>query len=114
MARTTRVSTVTVGLLAAVISSNISRAFATDDCLVQPNRQAAPGEHWYYRSDPPNNRKCWHIGESGTKLPQEAPVTPTSHPALLQAEHASSTRPEQPDEQRARPTNQAESGPFEE
>jgi hypothetical protein len=113
MVRTAYVSTVAVGLLAAVISSNIKWAFATDDCLAEPNRQAAPGEHWYYRSDPANNRKCWHIGESGIKPPQEAPVTPTSYPAL-QAQHAPSTRPEQPDEQRELPTNQAESGPFEE
>jgi hypothetical protein len=40
MARTTFVSMVAVGLLAAVISSNI-RAFATDDCLAEPNRQPA-------------------------------------------------------------------------
>ena len=113
MARTTFVSMVAVGLLAAVISSNI-RAFATDDCLADPNRQPAPGEHWYYRSDPANNRKCWHIGESGIKPPQEAPVTPTSYPALLQAQHAPPTRPEQPDEQGELPTNQAESGTFEE
>jgi hypothetical protein len=36
MARTTYVLAVAVGLLAAVISSNINGAFAIDDCLVQP------------------------------------------------------------------------------
>jgi hypothetical protein len=104
---------VAVGLLAAVISFTI-RAFATDDCLAEPNRQPAPGEHWYYRSDPANNRKCWHIGEPGIKPPQEAPVTSTSYPALLQAQHVPSTRPEQRDEQRELPTNQLEIGTFEE
>jgi hypothetical protein len=74
-------------------------------CLAEPNRQAAPGEHWYYRSDPANNRKCWHVGESGIKSPREAPVASTSYPASLQAH----TRPEQPDEQRELPTNQVES-----
>jgi hypothetical protein len=74
----------------------------------------AQGEHWYYRSDPANNRKCWYIGESGIKPPQETPVTPTSNPALLQVQHAPSTPPEQPNEQRELPTNQAESGKFEE
>ena len=108
MARTTYVPVVAAGLLAAVIAFSINGAFATDDCLVQPNRQLAPGEHWYYRSDPANNRKCWHIGESGAKVPQEAPVTPTSYPASLQAQNAPSTQPEQPDEQRELPPNQAE------
>jgi hypothetical protein len=107
MARTTYVPVLTAGLLAAVIPFNINRAFATDDCLAQPNRQTAPGEHWYYRSDPANNRKCWHVGESGTK-PQEAPVTPTSYPPLLQAQNAPSIPLEQPGEQRELPPNQAE------
>jgi hypothetical protein len=107
MARTTYVSMVAVGLLAAVTSSNI-RAFATDDCLLQPNRQTATGEHWYYRSDPANNRKCWHIGQSGTKPPQEASVTPSDYPTSLKAENAPSALPEQPDEQRDMPTNHAE------
>jgi hypothetical protein len=111
MARTTYVLAVAVGLLAAVISSNINGAFAIDDWWC--SRPPAPGEHWYYRSEPANNRKCWHIGESGTKPLQEAPVTRTSSPAALLAEHAPSTRSEQPDEQRGLLTNQAES-PFEE
>jgi hypothetical protein len=67
----------------------------------------APGEHWYYRSDPAN-RKCWHIGESGKTIPQEASVTPSDYPASLQAENAPSTQPEQPNEQRDLPTNHAE------
>jgi hypothetical protein len=107
MARTPYVAVVAAGLLAAATPFSISSAFATDDCLAQPDRQTAPGEHWYYRSDPANNRKCWHVGESATKL-QEAPVTPTSNPALVQVQNAASTPPEQPDEQRELPQNQAE------
>jgi hypothetical protein len=99
MARKTYVSTIAAGLLAAVIPFNINPAFATDNCLAQPNRQTAPGEHWYYRSDPANNRKCWHVGESGTK-PRDVPVTATSYPPLLQVQDAPSIPAQQPDEQR--------------
>jgi len=107
MARITYVAVVAAGLLAAVIDFRINGAFATDDCLLQPNRQTAPGEHWFYRSDPAN-RKCWHIGESGKTIPQEASVTPSDYPASPQAENAPSTQPEQPNEQRDLPTNHAE------
>jgi hypothetical protein len=108
MARITYVPVVAAGLLAAVIDFSINSAFAIDDCLLQPNRQTAPGEHWYYRSDPENNRKCWHIGQSGIKAPQEASVTPSDYPTSLQAENAPSTQPEQPNEQRDQLTNPAE------
>ena len=107
MARITYLPVVAAGLLAAVIDFGMNSAFATDDCLLQPNRQTAPGEHWYYRSDPAN-RKCWHIGESGKTIPQEASMTPSADPASLQAENAPSTQPEQPKEQRDLPTNHAE------
>jgi len=105
MARTTY-SLVAAGLLAAAIPFSISRAFANDDCLAQPNRQTVPGEHWYYRSDPANNRKCWHVGDSGTK-PQVVSVAPTSYPALPQVQEAP-TPPEQPNEQSEPPQNQTE------
>jgi hypothetical protein len=107
MARITYVPVVAAGLFAAVINFSINGAFATDDCLLQPNRQTGPGEHWYYRSDPAN-RKCWHVGQSGKPMPQETSVTPSDYPASLQAENAPSTQPEQLDELRDPPTNPPE------
>jgi hypothetical protein len=114
MARTTHVPVVTAGLLAAVIPFSINRAFATDDCLAQPNRQTAPGEHWYYRSDPANDRKCWHIVESGTKMSQEAPRALPPDPTLPQVQQLPSIQPEQSNEQHERPPDQTERGAFEE
>jgi hypothetical protein len=38
------------------------RAVADSACVEQPDREAPPGEHWYYRFDRGKNRKCWHLG----------------------------------------------------
>src|SRR5947209_4407629 len=33
---------------------------ADADCLVKPNGQAAPGNHWYYHLDRASGRRCWY------------------------------------------------------
>jgi hypothetical protein len=38
------------------------RALADSACIVQPDRDALQGEHWYYHFDREKNRKCWHLG----------------------------------------------------
>jgi hypothetical protein len=37
------------------------RVFADNECIEQPDREAAQGEHWYYHYDREKNRKCWHL-----------------------------------------------------
>ena len=112
MAKTTGVPAI-AGLLATMVLFSINGAFAADDCLLQPNREPAPGEHWYYRSDPGNDRKCWHIVESETKTSQ-APVTPAPTPSLEQVQQLPFTRPGQANDQRQLPPDQADRGAFEE
>jgi hypothetical protein len=37
------------------------RVFADNECIEQPDRESAQGEHWYYHYDREKNRKCWHL-----------------------------------------------------
>ena len=65
-------------------------AVAASDCIEQPNRQAAAGGHWFYRTDSVNNRKCWHLVGPESNTPEaaapkaEMPEPPT--PATLKQE----------------------------
>ena len=65
-------------------------AVAASDCIEQPNRQAASGGHWFYRTDSVNNRKCWHLVEPESNMPgAEAPKaepSESSTSATLQQE----------------------------
>ena len=45
-------------LLAFGLPANV--AFAVD-CLTAPNSPVPPNGHWYYRTDPTEQRKCWHL-----------------------------------------------------
>ena len=69
-------------------------ALAANVCIEEPNRQAAPGGHWFFRTDSVNNRKCWHLVEPQSSLPQaEAPKAgPSSR--MSQAEAARAEPPE--------------------
>jgi hypothetical protein len=51
-----------VGLIAAATAACAEPATpaAAADCLVKPDAQAAPGNHWYYRLDRASGRRCWH------------------------------------------------------
>jgi hypothetical protein len=31
------------------------------ECLAEPNRDAPPGQHWYYHLDRGSDRKCWYL-----------------------------------------------------
>jgi hypothetical protein len=91
----------------------MKRALAVGDCIEQPNRPAAPGGRWLYRTDSVNNRKCWHLVEPEPSMPQaEAPKAEPSEPptrATLQEEPL-------PDPKflPARPLNRAELEPIQE
>jgi hypothetical protein len=39
-------------------------------CLAQPDRQAAPGGHWYYRLDRETQQRCWYLKQSQATAPQ--------------------------------------------
>lgn len=42
-------------------------AATTDSCLSGPKGTAGAGGHWYYRIDRATKRKCWYIGDAGSK-----------------------------------------------
>jgi hypothetical protein len=49
---------------------------ASDECLAGPNRSPPEGMHWYYRVDRAAHRKCWYLGEQGTKVRHAARAKP--------------------------------------
>lgn len=44
-------------------------AFADAACVVQPDRSAPQGRHWYFHSDREKNRKCWYLLPAATAAP---------------------------------------------
>jgi hypothetical protein len=53
------VPVISAGMIGAALVTGLSPAAA--DCLAEPNRDAPPGQHWYYRVDHANDRKCWYL-----------------------------------------------------
>lgn len=45
---------------AFLVSAGIGQARA-EDCLAAPNASSPTGQHWYYRIDRVNRRKCWYL-----------------------------------------------------
>jgi len=54
-------------LLAALVdgSLNTRHVLAEDNCLSAPNARAPQGSHWYYRTDPVKQSKCWYLRTEG-------------------------------------------------
>jgi hypothetical protein len=48
-----------------VQQAGIEQAVAAEDCLPAPTHEPPEGSHWYYRSDPIRNHKCWYLAEAG-------------------------------------------------
>jgi hypothetical protein len=52
------------------------------ECLGAPNRTSPEGQHWFYRTDRDNNRKCWYLRgrdaetTGSTPTAQSAPTRP--------------------------------------
>jgi len=70
-------------VLAAVVGlgagPGVDSAYAQDaTCLASPNGPAPAGTHWFYRTDPTTQRKCWYT-RSPEQAAQGAPTeTPSS------------------------------------
>src|ERR1700683_82366 len=45
------------GIGAGLLTNN---AVAADNCAGAPGAAAPAGQHWYYRVDPVNHRRCWY------------------------------------------------------
>ena len=48
-------------LLMSVIGTDLQAAARANDCLTAPNASSPRGQHWSYRIDRQNNRKCWYL-----------------------------------------------------
>jgi hypothetical protein len=55
---------------------------AADDCVSAPSSSAPPNNHWYYRTDRAQQRKCWYLRADGGPSEQvtvhTAPAAPTA------------------------------------
>jgi hypothetical protein len=59
-------------------------ARAADDCAAAPNAPPPSGQHWWYRTDRANKRKCWYLGPKDL----ERAAAPTSRPAAAGSDAA--------------------------
>lgn len=49
-----------VVLLTGSVEMRTNRAYA-NDCVAAPSAAAPQGQHWYYRIERPNHRRCWYL-----------------------------------------------------
>jgi hypothetical protein len=63
-----------VVLFTALLVSGLSSSLAEENCLPAPNARAPEGSHWYYRTDPTSQNKCWHLRAEGQ--PDEQSIRP--------------------------------------
>jgi hypothetical protein len=94
------VPVISAGMIGAALAIGLSPAAA--DCLGEPNRDAPPGQHWYYRVDHANDRKCWYLHATVTGAaegpaqelqsvhPLRRPAAPAPEPQRRQAAPAPS------------------------
>ncbi|HTV28381.1 MAG TPA: hypothetical protein VMF32_11415, partial [Xanthobacteraceae bacterium] len=54
---------------------NIVRA--DDNCLTAPGAAPSEGQHWYYRTDRVNHRKCWYL-HATVPLPNHTAAEPSA------------------------------------
>ena len=47
-------------------------ARAEENCLTAPNAPTPLGSHWYYRTDPVKQRKCWYLRTEGQAIQKQA------------------------------------------
>jgi hypothetical protein len=70
-------------LLVFGIGSDLQATTRANDCLTAPNASSPLGQHWYYRIDLPNNRKCWYLHAPPM---HRAAKAPESHAATTAAD----------------------------
>jgi hypothetical protein len=62
-------------LIVYLFMSSAPAALADDQCLIKPNAPAPHGEHWYYRTDRVNKRRCWYLRKAGLPVRKATPQT---------------------------------------
>jgi hypothetical protein len=81
-----RVPVISAGMIGAALVIAGGPAAAAD-CVTEPNRDAPPGQHWYYHLDHASDRKCWYLHATVPVDPAEAPTMELQsvHPQRRQA-----------------------------
>ena len=67
------VPVISAGMIGAALTIAVRPAVAAD-CVAEPNRDAPPGQHWYYHLDHANDRKCWYLHATVPGGAAEAPA----------------------------------------
>lgn len=70
---------------------------AEEICRAAPNTQAQHGGHWYYRTDPVKQRKCWYLRTEGQAIPNPT-AQEKSDPAVTAKWPAAATSKTAPDQ----------------
>jgi hypothetical protein len=95
-------------LVPALLVSGLIISRAEESCLLTPNAPAPQGAHWYYRTDPSSQNKCWHLRTYGQKgeqsvrqseqpvISEAAPTPPLPRPAPEALRQRSSGVPTSP------------------
>lgn len=52
-------------LVPALLVSGLIISRAEESCLLAPNARTPQGAHWYYRTEPNSQNKCWHLRTDG-------------------------------------------------
>jgi hypothetical protein len=64
------VPVISAGMIGAALAIAARPAVAAD-CVAEPNRDAPPGQHWYYHG---TDRKCWYLHATVPLGAAEAPA----------------------------------------
>jgi hypothetical protein len=67
------VPVISAGMIGAALAI-AGRPAVAADCVAEPNRDAPPGQHWYYHLDHANDRKCWYLHATVPPGAAEAPA----------------------------------------
>jgi hypothetical protein len=67
------VPVISAGMIGAALATAGGSAVAAD-CVAEPNRDAPPGQHWYYHLDHGTDRKCWYLHATVPAGAAEAPA----------------------------------------
>jgi hypothetical protein len=81
------VPVISAGMIGAALAI-AGRPAVAADCVAEPNRDAPPGQHWYYHLDHANDRKCWYLHATVPPGAAEAPAMELQSVHRRQAEPA--------------------------
>lgn len=86
-----------LGTLVAISATATATSHAAADaCLTAPSGVTPKGQHWYYRLDHANNRKCWYLRAPTPTPPAQAAAPADGDTAARPTNAAAPPAPEAP------------------